>query len=147
MPEGTALLEAQAYKGTTSSVDHVVHRKICLYKGGKLCTFHARSDRGPDKRTWYIDWKCVLGEIALVNKLVRPSGTWAITASVRRRGQAISLVRPGACMLPVDSRTSPMQFTLTTPPPSLENLFLHTNTVHVLDALAERVGSEGLFHV
>lgn len=88
-----------AYKTTTSSDDYVVLRKVCLYKGGKLVTFHDVQKDPYNKKTWYLDHKCELSGIALTNKRVRPSGTWAITASVRKsRGQAISLVSLCACM-------------------------------------------------
>lgn len=84
----------------TSNSRMVVPRKVQLFRD-KFCTYHDFAKDPRDKKNWFLDRKCelfprsVADGIPVQRKLVRPQKTWAITATVRGRGQEVQLVSGG----------------------------------------------------
>ena len=90
------LAEGVIYKACTNS-ELVVSRKLKLYRS-KFTTFHDFEKDPDNKKSWYLDRKCELSPktvdaLVTSKKLVRPHGTWTITATVTGVGSSVNLVR------------------------------------------------------
>ena len=86
------------YKATTNG-DLVVHRMIHLYSDdGKFQTFHDFNKDPRNKKSWYLDRRCVLSPENAADisdqpqrKLERERGTWTITATATGSGREVNL--------------------------------------------------------
>uniref|UniRef100_A0A6S8KGU1 Protein ENHANCED DISEASE RESISTANCE 2 C-terminal domain-containing protein n=1 Tax=Dunaliella tertiolecta TaxID=3047 RepID=A0A6S8KGU1_DUNTE len=93
--EALPLAEGYLYKVTASS-KLVVPRKVVLCRD-RFQTFHDYEKDPRNKKTWYLDRKCELipknatDSMPSQRKIVRPQSTWAITATVKQRGEEVKL--------------------------------------------------------
>jgi hypothetical protein len=82
----------------TASSKLVVPRKVVL-SPDRFQTFHDFEKDPRNKKNWYLDRKCELlprnatDAMPSQRKIVRPQSTWAITATVKQRGEEVKLVR------------------------------------------------------
>lgn len=81
----------------------MVPRKVVL-SADRFQTYHDFEKDPRNKKNWYLDRKCELqpkfasDTMPIQRKIVRPQSTWAITATVKQRGEEVKLVsrgRPG----------------------------------------------------
>jgi hypothetical protein len=90
------LAEALIYKSTRFT-DLVVQRRVRLY-GDRIQTQHEGSSGDAPEKTWQLDRSCRLEpesaeDIARSARLIRPPGTWTVTAAATAKGTPIDLVR------------------------------------------------------
>lgn len=82
----------------TSVSELVVRRHVKLFKE-KFTSYHNYEvDKGKNRKSWYLDCKCKLSPSSFEDigpaerRVIRPQGTWTITATVTRPKQAVNLV-------------------------------------------------------
>lgn len=119
---GAVLREGWAFKLTGSA--HVVLRRIELYRKGMFLTFHDEAKDPNSRKSYFIERRCELDPAhassicELETKLIRPSGTWAITSYARKgRGEQVQLVRCNAASHIRATSSSPQPRTRSTRSP------------------------------
>lgn len=93
---GEVLGEVWTYKECANN-DLVVKRKLFLYNG-RFETFHDYERDRSDKKTWHFSRESVIyprnpQSMKCTKRVIRPTGTWSITATVKGVGEPICLVR------------------------------------------------------
>lgn len=93
---GEVLEEADVYKGTTSDGLFVLRRTKLF--ASVFITYHDYEKDKNDKKLWLLDRRCELLPKSASDirepqtKLIRPPGTWTLTAMIKSKGQSLQLV-------------------------------------------------------
>ena len=93
---GVPVAEAVLYK-TTRFTDLVVQRRVRLY-ADRLQTQHSGGPDDATEKSWMLDRGCKLDpesaeDIQKQQRVIRPPGTWTVTAAATAKGLPIELVR------------------------------------------------------